>query len=72
MIFNFLSFSNFYEFSNDRIYTYVQVLILFMRQNADIGPVRPEGHPRMFVRLVVGGDQGLVQVLEGKLARLTQ
>ena len=43
-----------------------------MCQNADIGPVRPEGHPRMFMHSVVGGDPGLVQVLEGKLARLTQ
>ena len=43
-----------------------------MCQNADIGPVRFEGHPRMFVRLVVGEDQGLIRVLEGKLARLTQ
>ena len=54
------------------IYTYVQVLILFMCQNADIGPVRFEGHPRMFVRPIVGEDQGLIRVLEGKLARLTQ
>ena len=43
-----------------------------MCQNADIGPVRPEGHLWMFVRLIVGGDTGLVRVLEGKLARLTQ
>ena len=43
-----------------------------MFQNADIGPVRPKGHPRMFVRPVVGGDPGLVRVLEGKLARLIQ
>ena len=43
-----------------------------MCQNADIGPVRPEGNPCMFVRPVVGGDPGLVRVLEGKLARLTQ
>ena len=43
-----------------------------MCQNADIGPVRPEGHPRMFMRPIVGGDPGLVRVLEGKLARLTQ
>ena len=43
-----------------------------MRQNADIGPVRPEGHPRMYVHPAVGGDPGLVRVLEGKLARLTQ
>ena len=69
---NFLSFSNFYEFSNDRIDTYVQVLILFMLQNVDIGPVRPEGRPRMFVRPVLGGDPRLVRVLEGNLARLTQ
>ena len=43
-----------------------------MCQNVDIGPVRPEGNPRMFVCLVIGGDPGLVRVLEGKLARLTQ
>jgi len=43
-----------------------------MCQNADIGPVLPEGHPRMYVRPAVGGDPGLIRVLEGKLARLTQ
>ena len=43
-----------------------------MCQNADIGPVRPEGHPRMFVYPAMGEDQGLIRVLEGKLARLTQ
>ena len=43
-----------------------------MCQNADIGPVRPEGHPRMFVHPVVGEEPGLIRVLEGKLARLTQ
>ena len=40
--------------------------------NADIGPVRPKGHPRMFVHPVIGEDPGLIRVLEGKLARLTQ
>ena len=40
--------------------------------NADIGPVRPEGHPRMYVLLVLGEDQGLIRVLEVKLTRLTQ
>ena len=25
-------------------------------QNADIGPVRPEGNPRMYVRPIVGED----------------
>ena len=43
-----------------------------MCQNADIGPVRPEGHPCMFVHPVIGEDLGLIRVLEGKLARLTQ
>ena len=43
-----------------------------MCQNADIGPVRPEGHPRTFVRPVAGGDLGLVTVLEAKLGRLTE
>ena len=36
------------------------------------GPVHPEGHPHMYVRPVLGEDQGLIRVLEGKLARLTQ
>ena len=43
-----------------------------MCQNADIGPVRPEGHPRMYVCPVLREDQGLIRVLEGKLDRLTQ
>ena len=43
-----------------------------MFKNADIGPVLPIGHPRMYVRPVAGEDHGLIRVLEGKLARLTQ
>ena len=43
-----------------------------MCQNADIRPVCPEGHPRMFVRPVIGEDLGLIRFLEGKLAKLTQ
>ena len=43
-----------------------------MCQNADIGPVRPEGHPRTFVRPVAGGDPGLIRVLEMKLGRLIE
>ena len=43
-----------------------------MCQNADIGPIHPEGHPRMFVHPVIGEDSGLIRVLEGKLAKLTQ
>ena len=40
--------------------------------NADTGTVRPEGHPRMYVHPVLGENQGLIRVLEGKLARITQ
>ena len=43
-----------------------------MCQNADIGLIHPEGHPRMFVRPIIGEDPGLIKVLEGKLSRLTQ
>ena len=43
-----------------------------MFKNADIGPVCPVGHPHMSVRPVAGEDHGLIRVLEGKLARLTQ
>ena len=43
-----------------------------MCQNADIGPVHSEGHPHMLVHPIVGKDLGLIRVLEGNLARLTQ
>ena len=43
-----------------------------MCQNADIGPVWPEGHPHMFVSPIIGDDPGLIKVLEGKLSKLTQ
>ena len=43
-----------------------------MSNSADIGSVRLEGHPRMFVRPVVSKDPGLIRVLEGKLSRITQ
>ena len=43
-----------------------------MCQNADIGAVHSEGHPRMFVHPVIGEELGLIRVLEGKLARPTQ
>ena len=33
---------------------------------------RPEGHPRMFVLPILGEDLGLIRVIEGKLAKLTQ
>ena len=36
------------------------------------GPVHPEGHPHMYVHPILGEDQGLIRILEGKLARLTQ
>ena len=40
--------------------------------NANIGPVHPEGNPHMYVCPVLGEDERLTRVLEGKLARLTQ
>ena len=40
--------------------------------NANIGPVFPEGNPCMYVRIVLGEDQGLIRVLGGKPARITQ
>ena len=43
-----------------------------MVKNAYIGPVLPNGNPHMYVQPVEGEDQGLIKVLEGKLARLTQ
>ena len=43
-----------------------------MCQNADIGPVRPAGHPHTFIRPLAGGDPGLLRVLETKLTRLTE
>ena len=43
-----------------------------MCQNADIGPVLPEGQPRTFVCPVAGGDPGLIRVLETNLGRMTK
>ena len=54
------------------IYICIRVLILLKCQNADIGPVHPEGHPHMYVFPILGEDQGMIRVLEGKLAKLTQ
>ena len=53
------------------IYICIRVLFLLKCQNADIGLVRPEGNPCMYVHPVLGEEQGLIRVLEGKLARLT-
>ena len=53
-------------------YICIRFLILLKCQNAYIGLVRLAGHPRMYVCPVLGEDQGLIRVLEGKLARLTQ
>ena len=54
------------------IYICIRVIILLKCQNADIGQVCPEGHPCIYVHLVLGEDQALIRVLEGKLTRLTQ
>ena len=43
-----------------------------MFKNADVGHVLPNGHPRMYVQPMAGECQGLMRVLEGKLAKLTQ
>ena len=43
-----------------------------MFKNGDIGPVLPVWHPCMYVRSMAGEDHGLIRVLEGKLAKLTQ
>ena len=32
----------------------------------------PDGSPRIFVHPVQGGDQGMLRVLEGKIARMAQ
>ena len=42
-----------------------RVLILLKCQNVDIGPFHPAWHPRMYVRPILGEDQGLIRVLEG-------
>ena len=43
-----------------------------MLKNVDIGPVLPIGNPRMYVQPVAREYHGLIRVLEGNLARLTQ
>ena len=60
------------NFSYKDIYICIRFLILLKCQNANIGPVHPAGHPRMYVRPMLGEDQGLIRVLKGNLARLTQ
>ena len=70
--FYFLNFNFFMNFKYKDIYICIRVLILLKCQNVDIGPVRPAGHPCMYVRPVLGEDQGLTRVLEGKLSRFAQ
>ena len=72
VFFIFKIFKIFMNFNYKDIYICIRVLILLKCQNADIGPVLPTGHPRMYVRPVLGEDHGLIRVLEGKLARITQ
>ena len=69
--FYFQNFKTFMNFKYRDIYICIRVIILLKCQNADIGPIHPEGHPHMYVCPVLGEDQGLIRVLEGKLARLT-
>ena len=71
--FCFQFFKIFMIFNYKDIYICIRVFNSFLKcQNADIGPVCPEGNPRMYVLPVLGEDQGLIRVLEGNLARLTQ
>ena len=69
-------FSNFRIFMNFN-YKYIYICIrvfnpfFFKSQNVDIGRVCPAGHPRMYVCPMLGEDQGLIRVLDEKLARLT-
>ena len=70
--FYFQNFKIFMNFNYKDIYICIRVLILLKCQNADIGPVHPTGHPRMYVHPILGEDQGLIRVLEGNLASLTQ
>ena len=60
------------NFNYKDIYICIRVLILLKCQNADIGPVHCAVYPCMYVCPVLGEDQGLIRVLEGKLATLTQ
>ena len=71
-IFYFQNFKIFMNFNYKDIHICIRVLILLKCQNAYIGPIRLVGNPRMYVRPVLGEDQGLIRVLEGKPARLTQ
>ena len=51
---------------------YMSLTLLYVLY-ADVGPVRPDGNPRTFVRPVQGGgDDILLHVIKGKLARITQ
>ena len=70
--FYFQNFKIFMNFKYKYIYICLRVLILLKCQNTDIGLVRPEGHPHMYVCPILGEDQGLIRVLEGKMSRLTQ
>ena len=69
--FYFQNFKIFMYFKYRDIYICIRVLILLKCQNADIGLAFPKGHPRMYVHPIFEKYQGLIRVLEGKLARLT-
>ena len=70
--FLFSGFKFFMNFKYRDIYICIRVLILLKCQNADIGPILPAGNPCIYVSPILGEDQGLIRVLEGKLARPTQ
>ena len=70
--FYFQRFKFFMNFKYINIYICIRVLILLKCQNVAIGLVHPARHPCMYVRPVLGEDQGLIRVLKGKLSRITQ
>ena len=61
----------FQNFNYKDIYICIRVLIFLKCQNPDIGPIFPTGHLCMYVCPMLGKDQGLIRVLEGKMAKLT-
>ena len=60
------------NFKYKDIYICIRVIILLKCQNIDSGPFRLAGNPHMYVHPVLGEDQGLIRVLEGKLTGITQ
>ena len=49
------------------------ILTLLYVLYANVGPVRPDGYPRTFMRPVqAGGDDNMLHVIEANLSKITQ